>query len=69
MLPQFEQKASPAGFTEPHDGHIWVPAEATASEAGSGAAVDAGAAAVATGAALARGSPHSSQKADPSGFS
>src|SRR5689334_18815186 len=22
ILPQFEQKASPAGFTEPHDGHI-----------------------------------------------
>src|SRR5579875_8494 len=64
ILPQLEQKASPAGLTEPQDGHVWLPAGAGAAGAGAGAGT-----AVATGAALASGSPHSSQKAEPSGFS
>jgi len=64
MLPQLEQKASPAAFIEPQEGQAWLPAGAGAGSAAAGAG-----AAVATGAALARGSPHSSQKAEPSGFS
>src|SRR5579883_467578 len=65
MLPQLEQKASPAALIAPHEGHAWLPAGAGAGAAGVGAGAGA---AVATGAA-ARGSPHSSQKAEPSGFS
>jgi len=62
LTPQFEQKASPAGFSAPHDGHCWVLPAA----AGAGWLT---AAALASGATLASGSPHSSQKAEPSGFS
>src|SRR5579883_2059502 len=65
MLPQLEQKASPAGLIAPHDGQAWLPAGAGAGAAGVG---EGAGAAVATGAA-ASGSPHSSQKAEPSGFS
>jgi hypothetical protein len=66
MLPQLEQKASPAGLIAPHEGQVWLPAGAAAGAAGVGAGAGA---AVATGAAAASGSPHSSQKAEPSGFS
>ena len=59
LVPQLEQKDSPAGLAAPHDEQIWVPAEAAA-----GTAVGA-----AVGAALLNGSPHSSQNAEPSGFS
>src|SRR6266567_7555029 len=64
ILPQLEQKASPAGLVAPQDGQTWVPPGAAA---GAGAAC--GGAAVATGAAPVSGSPHLSQKAEPSGFS
>src|SRR5579884_1341009 len=64
MLPQFEQKASPAGLTAPQLGQTWVPASGVLA----GCALASGVA-VATGAAAASGSPHSSQKAEPSGFS
>src|SRR5437899_1109085 len=63
LAPQFEQKASPAGFCAPHDGQVCTPA------AGAGLLATGLAAAVGSGVALANGSPHSSQKADPSGFS
>src|SRR5579884_2850770 len=64
MLPQFEQKASPAGLTAPQLGQTCVPALCASAGWGLASAV-----AVAAGAAAASGSPHSSQKAEPSGFS
>jgi len=66
MLPQLEQKASPAALIEPHEGQAWLPAGAGAGAAAAGAGAGA---AVAAGAALASGSPHSSQNAEPSGLS
>jgi len=63
LTPQFEQKASPAGFSAPQDGQCCVP---VAAGCGAGWLV---AAAAGSGAAPASGSPHSSQKAEPSGFS
>src|SRR5229473_5289691 len=67
LTPQLEQKASPGALTVPHEGHTSPPA--TGAGAGAGADATDTAGADAAGAALARGSPHSSQKAEPSGFS
>jgi hypothetical protein len=64
VLPQFEQKDSPAALIEPHDGQVWLPAGAGAEAACAGAG-----ALVAIGEFVASGSPHSSQKAEPSGLS
>jgi hypothetical protein len=64
LTPQLEQKASPAGLVAPHDAQMTVAAGAAA--AGAAAGTDAGALA---GATLLNGSPHSSQKAEPSGLS
>src|SRR2546425_1168370 len=64
ILPQFEQNDSPAGLSDPHEGQTSLPAGAVAT-AGAGW----GAAATATGATPDSGSPHSSQNAEPSGFS
>src|SRR5581483_2684993 len=66
ILPQLEQKASPAGLSAPHEGQAWLPAGAGSGAAGAG---EGAGAAVAAGAAPLSGSPHSSQKAEPSGFS
>ncbi|HWZ20932.1 MAG TPA: hypothetical protein VNW73_19210, partial [Ktedonobacteraceae bacterium] len=64
IAPQFEQNDSPAGLSDPQDGQTSLPTGADATD-GAGW----GAAATATGAAPDKGSPHSSQKAEPSGFS
>src|SRR6266568_2105437 len=64
IAPQFEQNDSPAGLSDPHDGQTSLPTGAAATD-GAGW----GAAETATGTAPDRGSPHSSQKAEPSGFS
>src|SRR5215831_18581383 len=63
LTPQLEQKASPGALIDPHDGHAVPPAAGAGAGAGADATDTAGA--DAAGAALARGSPHSSQKADP----
>src|SRR5579884_869061 len=58
--PQFEQKLSPAALVAPHDGHVRVSAAP---------AMGVDATAVGAEAAPLSGSPHSSQNAEPSGFS
>src|SRR5205809_2771318 len=64
IAPQFEQNDSPAGLSDPHEGQTSLPTGAAASDG-----VGWGAAATATGLAPDKGSPHSSQNAQPSGFS
>src|SRR6266699_5398711 len=59
ILPQFEQKDSPAGLSDPHEGQTSLPIGAAASDGAGCGAADAEA-----GAAPDRGSPHSSQKAE-----
>jgi hypothetical protein len=60
FAPQLLQNDSPAGFTEPQLGQATVP---PAAGAGGGMVADM------TDAGAASGSPHSSQKAEPSGLS
>src|SRR6266702_3598438 len=58
MLPQFEQNDSPAGLSDPHEGHTSLPAGAAATDGAGWGAAD-----TAAGATPDNGSPHSSQKA------
>src|SRR6266516_2151859 len=64
IAPQFGQNDSPAGLSDPHEGQTSLPTGADATDGAGWGAAD-----TATGAAPDKGSPHSSQNAEPSGFS
>src|SRR2546428_1271019 len=64
IAPQFEQNDSPAGLSDPHEGQTSLPTGADATDGAGWGAAD-----TATGVAPDKGSPPSSQNAEPSGFS